>query len=76
MNFGANMELKGNPKSRNFGDISGPLPRGGQMGIQGLQNGAKMMPKKGPRGGKMDPLDGRPRHDPRRPKDAPRRPRE
>ena len=47
MDFGAKIRSKGDLKSRNFGDISRPLARGGQMGLQGLQNGAKMVPKGG-----------------------------
>ena len=50
MSLGVNIEPKSNPKSLNFGDISGPLPRGGQMGGQGLQNGTKTVPK-GSQGG-------------------------
>ena len=41
MDFGAKMKSKGHLKSRNLGDISRPLARGGQMVVQGLQNGAK-----------------------------------
>ena len=55
MDFGAKMRSKGDPKSRNFGDISRPLARGGQMGLQGLQNGAKMVPKGGQGGAKWTP---------------------
>ena len=66
MDFGAKMRSKGDPKSRNLGDISRPLARGGQMGLQGLQNDAKMVPKGCHGGAKMDPLDA-----PVAPQDAP-----
>ena len=55
MDFGAKMRSKGDLKSRNFGDISRPLARGGQMGIQGLQNGAKMVAIGGQGGPKWTP---------------------
>ena len=54
MDFGANMRSKGDPKSRNLGDISRPLARGGQMGLQGLQNDAKMV-QMGAKSGPRDP---------------------
>ena len=76
MDFGANMRSKGNPKSRNLGDISRPLARGGQMGLQGLQNGAKMVAIGGQGGPKWTPWtpQRRPKTPQRRPETPQRRP--
>ena len=69
MIFGAKMTSKDHLKSRNFGDISRPLPRRVQMGAPGRQNEAKMVPQREPKGAKMDPLSG-----PSTPQDAPETP--
>ena len=76
MDFGAKMRSKGDPKSRNLGDISRPLARGCQMGLQGLQNDAKMVPRGGQEGPKWTPWtpQRRPKTPQRRPKTPQRRP--
>ena len=76
MDFCAQMRSKCDLKSRNFGDISRPLARGGQMGLQGLQNDAKMVPKGGQEGPKWTPWtpQSRPKTPQTRPKTPQRRP--